>query len=316
VLAFAMQTVSAIWVMDTVPYWTPHATYATALTLGVVFFDVFYFMGIHTRFFGRHNEWGKNYNVYQAGALPEQDVAPHLPSSHLNQDTGQGSTNVGSLNAPLLAHSTTPSDGGGGGAAASARRQSCMAPAAASSAAGSGQARRGSMLNNPLARIEVNPDAMQLNQPARAMSGVDHSAVGAAPASELNHTGLLSKRSAPVESSSSRVGGRAALLGRRLATSVTGEWRDRFFVLRDGKLNYWASEADYDADKPAALEIPIDLRGHEILVDTDSPKWAFTIAPCHDERNLRTWYLRAPTEEARLVWARKLVLNTLMHSEN
>lgn len=324
VVAFALQTVAAIWVMDQHLGWTPHALYASVLTGGLVLFDVYYFMGIHARFFGQHNEWGKNYNVYQQGVLPETDVAPRLPSSHLNDaQRRHSSVNPGSLNAPLLITATTAgaatgpgssgaasSSNGGGSSGSGAGSETATPPQLAESPAGR-SARRGSMLNNPLAHIETNPDAMVLNE--RAMAGVHRAMVAGSSASELNMAGLLSKRS---QQPGERFGSRAASLTRRLSNTVTGEWRERYFVLRDGTLNYWGSEADYEADKPGALERPIDLTGHEVLVDTDSPKWAFTIAPCSDERGLRTWYLRAPTEEARLAWARKLVLNSLLHAES
>ena len=70
--------------------------------------------------------------------------------------------------------------------------------------------------------------------------------------------------------------------------------------------------------KPLAevdVEEPIDLSGHEVLVDTDSPKWAFTLTPVRRTSGSRTWHFRAPSEEARLVWARKLVTNALIHGD-
>ena len=99
---------------------------------------------------------------------------------------------------------------------------------------------------------------------------------------------------------------------RRIATTVTGEWRERFFVLCGGELNYWRSAADYDSGKPPELESSLRVHEYEVLVDTDSPKWAFTIAPINREDGERTYYLRAPSEEARLVWAKKLVTNALL----
>ena len=65
--------------------------------------------------------------------------------------------------------------------------------------------------------------------------------------------------------------------------------------------------------KAGALDTPIDLRGFEVLCDMADPRWGFALQPI-EQNGARAWSLRAPTEEARLEWARKLVVATLMRS--
>ncbi len=168
------------------------------------------------------------------------------------------------------------------------------------------------VLNNPLANVDVNPDAVD----SEILSQTGATARRGEPAepreSEVNHAGLLVKRSLkPGEPGAAAW--RASSIG-RLANSVAGEWRERYFVLRDGTLNYWRSQAEYEAGKPAALEEAIDLAGHEVLVDTDSPKWAFTITPILADGR-RAWHLRAQSDRDRLTWARKLVFNTFIRDQ-
>ena len=75
------------------------------------------------------------------------------------------------------------------------------------------------------------------------------------------------------------------------------------------------TQADYLSGKPPALDHAIDLHGYEVLVDTDSPKWAFTLAPILNDGR-RTWHLRAPTDQDRMTWARKLVVTTFMGDDD
>jgi hypothetical protein len=157
--------------------------------------------------------------------------------------------------------------------------------------------RRMSILDNPLAGVGAHPDAVDRRPELKAQSDT-----------EFNMAGSLLKRSA----GHSDVGGRTL---RRVAStvtsSVTGEWRERFFVLRNGQLQYWRTEAEYDADKPPALDNPILLRGMEVLVDTSDARWGFTLQPTDPTEGRRSWHFRAADEATRLQWARRLVLNTL-----
>ena len=70
----------------------------------------------------------------------------------------------------------------------------------------------------------------------------------------------------------------AASARRRLASAVTSGGR-RYFVLSGGHLQYWRSEADYEAGKAGALDNPIDLRGFEVLCDMADPRWGFALQP-------------------------------------
>jgi len=241
-VAFALQTVAGIWVMDKKRHASPHAVYATVLTFSLVIFDVYYHRKMYARFFGRHGEW---------------------------------STSKQRRQAPRPKNSMT-------------------------------------VLDNPLAHVDSNPDAVD----GELLAAGRTAGANGSRESEVNHAGVLVKRSLqPGEPGAAAW--RASSLG-RLASSVAplmaSEWRDRYFVLRDGRLNYWSSQADWEAGKPAALEQPIDLGGHEILVDTDSPKWEFTISPITPDGR-RTWHLRAQSDKDRLVWASKLVLNSFIRSE-
>ena len=83
-------------------------------------------------------------------------------------------------------------------------------------------------------------------------------------------------------------------------------------VLKDAHLQYWRSQADYEAGKAAAMDNPINLRGFEVAVDMSDPKWGFTLTPL--EPGQRAWALRAPNEADRLEWARRLVIVTLMNT--
>ena len=321
-VSFALQTVAAIWVMDHEPRVTPICMIATVGTLSLVAVDVYYHRQIHKRFFGDHGEWGTRPNQ-----RAERETQRRMPLRE--RQRLMASSTLQRATEPLLSHSTPPQGSVNGSTRATndmpiseepGRSTGVQSASVLSTspqrertgqrqAADAGGGRRPSILNNPLANIDYNPDAVNHGEqllPAR---------VGG---SELNHCGMLSKRSQQVgdgaAASSPRPRMSTATL-RRLASSVAGEWNERFFVLQDGQLNYWHSEADYDLGKPPRLEEPIDLSGHEVLVDTDSPKWAFTLTPVRRTSGSRTWHFRAPSEEARLVWARKLVTNALIHGD-
>ena len=65
---------------------------------------------------------------------------------------------------------------------------------------------------------------------------------------------------------------------RRISLAISGEWRERYFVLESGKLRYWQSEADFLANKPPQNDAPIMLDGHEVLVDTNDMQWVRSLA--------------------------------------
>ena len=49
--------------------------------------------------------------------------------------------------------------------------------------------------------------------------------------------------------------------------TIGGEWRDRYFVLQDGTLRYWRTDADYQAGKPSSE--PIQLSAYEVRAPPD-----------------------------------------------
>ena len=171
-LSFALQTVSAIWVMDGTKGVSPHSIYATILTTLLVVFDVLYHKTMHMRFFGSGGEWS----------------------------TKQARTAV----------ANRANDGG-------------------------------TVLNNPLAQIHLNPDAVDAERPVGSEDLLE---------SDLSHRGMLSKRS--LQPGEAGAAGRPNAL-RRLAGSVAGEWRDRYFVLHAGKLNYWTSEVRTECSDSLSL---------------------------------------------------------------
>jgi len=81
-------------------------------------------------------------------------------------------------------------------------------------------------------------------------------------------------------------------------------------VLSDGQLRYWRTEADYLQGKPSSE--PITLSGYEVLVDMASPLWGFSLQPHNQSLSERTWNLRAPSEQLRLEWSRRLVISTIV----
>ena len=86
VLAFALQMVAAVWVMDQKPFLTPHALYTTIITGVLLVIDVYYHCQIHKRFFGVNNEWGSGQPNRQG---PRRNRLPRAATS-------------ASLEAPLL----------------------------------------------------------------------------------------------------------------------------------------------------------------------------------------------------------------------
>lgn len=294
IIAFAVQMVALVFILDGSNHITVHAAYATVITVAAVLADLFYHYRIHQRFYGDAASGGclawfskSNTPVGKAGVS-------RVRGSIQDGGTGSGSAPLTArlLSAPAASNTggssaTTAADGAstnGGESGTAARRHST------------------SLLANPLIAIGDNADAATPHA-AVALGG------GQATRSELCMAGTLSKRSVqPGDRASSSATG-AAL--RRFRQTVAGEWRDRFFVLRNGTLNYWRSEADYDANKPPELDNPIALNGHEVLVDTEDVRWGFALQPVVNDGR-RTWHLRAPTEEFRHEWAKKLVLNTMM----
>ena len=279
IISFAAQTVCAVWILDETPKWTYDSIAATAILglAGVVIF--WYHRRMHGRFFG--------------DSAKLLDVDSDAVARRRRRGGGAG--------AGAVVDGAQPINSGGffsrfGGSAATSHTTAPLVAADAQTAPPGARAPAGrpactTLLDNPVALVDSHPD----------IANDDTAAAAASTSGDFAMRGLLYKRVA------------AASARRRLASAVTSEWRERFFVLSAGHLQYWRSEADYEAGKAGALDNPIDLRGFEVLCDMADPRWGFALQPI-EQTGARAWSLRAPTEEARLEWARKLVVATLMRS--
>ena len=304
-VAFVLQCVVIVWLID-VKFTVPsHSIMVTVMVLLGVPSTIVYVMWMHQRFFGSLVN-AEVVEATRAFLAPLSDLSPRYDDA----------------NAHL----------------AGVRPTSRAPPSGRHSAAGSRHsAARGRpelpLLDNPTAVIEnhpdlvgaVNPVASQLARGSAANGTADdaHRMTEASTASfvvaaseessEFQMRGYLAKQDAP---------GAEAPPGRRLGWVrsvvttavhvVGGEWRDRYFVLRDGFLQYWHTEADFLMGKPSSQ--PIELDEYEVLVDMRSHVWQFTLQPLNQRSRQRTWHLRAPSERARLEWSRRLVIATIIGS--
>ena len=162
------------------------------------------------------------------------------------------------------------------------------------------------LLDNPVAVIESHPDVTGAREETVGVGAIQ---LGS---SEFEMAGYLSKQDAQADESTN--GGRLRRMRRVVNTTIGGEWRERFFVLRNGELRYWRSENDYQAGKPSSE--PIGLGAYEVLVDMASPAWGFSLQPNNQLSEQRTWNLRAPSEQLRLEWSRRLVISTIIGTGN
>ena len=236
-----MQTVMAIWILDEDKGASPHAIYASIFGVLCVLGDALYFKRIHDRFFGSGTCAKGCCKISSVSNAKQTGSERRMSAPLLTVARGSESTEP-----RLMSDSTV---------ASAVDRRGTNAPDTGVGSDSSGAAgRRGSVsvLDNPLTRIHDNPDA------AAAVNRNSVSIAAATASIEWFHSGILLKRSLqPGEGRGSRLG--TGL--KRLAQTVGGEWRERFFVLSDGRLNYWKSEADYNANKPPELDSrsPIDL---------------------------------------------------------
>ena len=259
IIAFAVQTIAAIWILDNVTKVTADAGACTGATVVAGLASLIYHVRMHRRFFGG----GEKID------LSEQTVAAAGAARYAaaGGPDGRGSTNANTM--PLL--------------------------------------------DNPVATVDTHPD-IQVGASAQRRQE-----------QQLRQSTRTSSRCAAccrsARSPSTRAGPRAGCAPPRAPSPRNGKprhspatsrrparprlsacnWRGQarpLFVLKDAHLQYWRSQADYEAGKAAAMDNPINLRGFEVAVDMSDPKWGFTLTPL--EPGQRAWALRAPTEADRL----------------
>jgi len=192
------------------------------------------------------------------------------------------------------------------------RRGSYIGPAASAVSVANGN--RGSTNTADAANLPLldNPITVVLDHPDLAAADSQDSPNTTPTFSDFEFRGILRKHTqhrSELGSSSLR-----RQLSATINSATASEWRERYFELRDRTLQYWRSEADYMNAKPATTEEPIDLAGYHVLVDTSDPQWGFVLQPTTEDGR-RTWSLRAPSEQERLEWARRLVIATMMHKQ-
>lgn len=295
-LAFGIQTVLAVWILDGVPGSTYDSIVATVLMGGAALLSLAYLMRMHERFFGvkvskNFQLWGRPNPEYSEPLA--NATSPERPTNTSPTINARASNIRRNSNASIVDTADADRSQRGGGGFTQSQGDGRMP-----------------LLDNPVAVIESHPD----------VSGTPEAADGVGMrlgSSEFEMMGSLFKQDAAAsqpgetEDTSRR---RRNWMRSVVSNAIGGEWRERFFVLRDGQLRYWRTEADYQAGKPSSE--PIQLGGYEVLVDMASPIWGFSLQPNNQLSERRTWNLRAPSEQLRLEWSRRLVISTIVGSAN
>ena len=313
VIGFVFQTIVAIWyfLLPNNPSATqangagglnlvPPAVIVSFIAGCMLLSTLLYAKRIHTRFFGKRS-------VRSAGPSWMRGLpwVIERSASEKEQDEGVEVEGMMAEGSALTGGARTP----GRGAGLNQRR------------AGKGRGdeldhKNMPLLDNPVTVIESHPDVatygvggdIYLGADGSGGSGVDSPSANRmimASMSDYEMAGILSKRNdteneLPAPLSGKGAGKRTVKFFRRgsrqlsqvvaeMKDAVVGEWRDRFFVLHDGRLGYWASEADHAAGKPPNTQI--DLYGYEVLVDMSDAKWGFTLetnSTLDSRRSVRT----------------------------
>jgi len=286
-------------VLDNTMNVSPHAIYATVLTFIAIVADFYYHFRVHKRFYGPGGmrRLYRMFGMVRAATQPQE--RKHGERKHNAHGATDGAHSHGTTAPNTNAAARLLNKAAGGSSAPATeltmrtgndalRRKSCV----------------DSVITSPLTHVGEYAHAADAGNAVNAEVS-PFSRGRCSTTSEFRMCGTLSKRAAVAEEGMGRVA------FRMVKTGLTGEWRDRWFVLERGTLNYWHSQAEYEAGKDGELEPPIRLGGHEVLVDTDDVRWGFALQPVNNDGR-RTWYFRAPTEEERIEWAKKLVLNAML----
>ena len=326
--SFGVQTVLAVWILDQDRKPTSHSIIATCLMGTASVLSLGYLMRMDKRFFGlfvsdnlrmatfqshRQSEVGEPTDARPSRGLPSLGQPANVQATDLDvNDTANGAvpTRLSSriswapnLKRPFVANCpSTPT----GGESSFADASSSPRPATQHS---SGIRRKENevidmpLLDNPSTLIQSHPDVIGSADQGNSVSGMRMTA------SEFEMQGTLFKQS---HSTGTNAAHPAVKWWRAVESVITAEWLERYFVLRAGQLQYWRTEADYMQGKEGSEMINLD--GYEVLVDMSSPFWSFHLQPTNDLSGRRTWCLRAPSEQLRLEWSRRLVISTILTS--
>jgi len=299
-LSFITQTVVAVMIVDGFEQWRGETLLSAGVAGGATAASVFYLHRMRRRFFGS-----------DAPQPSFDDERGNLLLQHDGMAGGAGEANAAAASPTKPAEEGSKSEGGKPSKAAGRANKGGSADGHTFSLRQPQQ-----LLDNPVAAVASHPDiitgASKASQVVRARR----------PTSEFEMRGVLHKRSLKGSEAEKRAAKSDEAEGRRTSikkqlsaaaasVALSREWQPRFFVLRAGKLQYWASESDFDSGQPGRLAHPVELRGYEVLVDMACPNWGFELRPTLSDGR-RTWCFRAPSESDRLEWSRRLVASTLV----
>lgn len=276
VMSFAVQTVMAIWVMDGHNGVSPHAVYATALTFVVLLADLWYHKRIHSRFFGDTPlEVPEAERNYTRAAQPAPGLAGPRPAGGVGSINGSGqgggqggrAGEGGGLRTRLLDGSSNQAAAAGGDTSTDDRRGSVQAATTTQrrgSVPGGGAAGGGGLdiavRDNTMAAVCAHPDIASQHQSNVRLGAAEAppSVEGVVLLNDFDLMGMLQKRALPPGQKGS-LGERARSGLRRMASTVNEglEWSERWFALRNGRLEYWHSaRAAASGPAPEALVRP------------------------------------------------------------
>ncbi len=88
-------------------------------------------------------------------------------------------------------------------------------------------------------------------------------------------------------------------------------WKERWFVLEDGRLYYYITEEEWKSGKPPRNEnAPIMMGAYEVMVNPKDYDWGFMLESVAGVE--RDWELRATSDSMRLAWIKVLLKASLL----